>query len=59
MASLKDYRGRGATRSEVIRDANATVRLFVYFMQRPGRRHPYYWASFIQSGEWAPLDGTR
>ena len=21
--------------------------------------HPYYWASFIQSGEWALLDGTR
>jgi CHAT domain-containing protein len=23
------------------------------------RKHPYYWASFIQSGEWANLDGTR
>ncbi len=22
-------------------------------------RHPYYWASFIQSGEWASLDGRR
>jgi CHAT domain-containing protein/Tfp pilus assembly protein PilF len=22
-------------------------------------RHPYYWASFIQSGEWAPLDAKR
>jgi hypothetical protein len=21
--------------------------------------HPYYWASFIQSGEWANLDGRR
>ncbi|MBI4851452.1 MAG: CHAT domain-containing protein, partial [Acidobacteria bacterium] len=21
--------------------------------------HPYYWASFIQSGEWANLDGSR
>jgi hypothetical protein len=21
--------------------------------------HPYYWASFIQSGEWANLDGKR
>ena len=21
--------------------------------------HPYHWASFIQSGEWASLDGTR
>jgi len=23
------------------------------------RRHPYYWASFILSGEWANLDGAR
>ena len=23
------------------------------------RRHPYYWAGFIQSGEWADLDGRR
>src|SRR5262249_14716530 len=23
------------------------------------RKHPYYWASFIQSGEWANLDGKR
>jgi tetratricopeptide (TPR) repeat protein len=22
-------------------------------------RHPYYWASFIQAGEWANLDGRR
>ncbi|MBI4751281.1 MAG: CHAT domain-containing protein [Acidobacteria bacterium] len=21
--------------------------------------HPFYWASFIQSGEWANLDGKR
>ena len=24
-----------------------------------GRQHPFYWASFIQAGEWAPLDGRR
>jgi CHAT domain-containing protein/Tfp pilus assembly protein PilF len=23
------------------------------------RQHPFYWASFIQSGEWASLDGKR
>ncbi|MFN2511242.1 MAG: tetratricopeptide repeat protein [Pyrinomonadaceae bacterium] len=23
------------------------------------RSHPFYWASFIQSGEWRSLDGTR
>ena len=22
-------------------------------------RHPFYWASFIQAGEWADLDGKR
>jgi hypothetical protein len=22
-------------------------------------RHPHYWGSFIQSGEWANLDGQR
>jgi CHAT domain-containing protein len=22
-------------------------------------RHPFYWAAFIQSGEWANLDGQR
>ena len=22
-------------------------------------QHPFFWASFIQSGEWAPLDGPR
>ena len=24
-----------------------------------GRAHPYYWASFIQSGQWAKLDDRR
>jgi CHAT domain-containing protein len=23
------------------------------------RQHPFYWASFIQSGEWANLEGKR
>jgi CHAT domain-containing protein len=23
------------------------------------RSHPYFWASFIQSGEWANIDGKR
>jgi CHAT domain-containing protein/Tfp pilus assembly protein PilF len=26
-------------------------------LKRVNRRHPYYWASFIQSGEWANLEG--
>jgi hypothetical protein len=28
-------------------------------LQSKGRRHPYYWASFIQSGEWKNLDGKE
>ena len=28
-------------------------------LKRRGREHPFYWASFIQSGEWANLDGQR
>jgi CHAT domain-containing protein len=26
---------------------------------RANRAHPYYWASFIQAGDWANLDGVR
>ncbi|HNJ44387.1 MAG TPA: CHAT domain-containing protein [Acidobacteriota bacterium] len=25
------------------------------FLKRPGRAHPFYWASFILSGGWEPL----
>jgi CHAT domain-containing protein/Tfp pilus assembly protein PilF len=28
-------------------------------LKNKGRRHPFYWASFIQSGEWANLEGKR
>jgi CHAT domain-containing protein/Tfp pilus assembly protein PilF len=28
-------------------------------LARKGRQHPFYWASFIQAGEWASLDGRR
>jgi CHAT domain-containing protein len=28
-------------------------------LKKPNRQHPFYWASFIQSGEWANLDGKR
>lgn len=28
-------------------------------LKRIDRAHPFYWASFIQSGEWANLDGKR
>ena len=28
-------------------------------LRKPNRQHPFYWAGFIQSGEWANLDGKR
>lgn len=28
-------------------------------LARKDREHPFYWASFIQAGEWADLDGQR
>jgi CHAT domain-containing protein len=27
----------------------------IAMLKRPARQHPFYWASFIQSGEWTPL----
>ncbi len=34
-------------------------RVQLEMLKRSNRRHPFYWASFIQSGEWANLDGKR
>jgi CHAT domain-containing protein len=34
-------------------------RVQLEILKRKGRRHPFYWASFIQSGEWANLEGKR
>jgi CHAT domain-containing protein/tetratricopeptide (TPR) repeat protein len=44
---------RGLGRGEALRQAELSM------MKRKGRRHPFFWASFIQSGEWANLDGQR
>jgi CHAT domain-containing protein len=41
----------GLGRGDALRHAKLAV------LRQPGRQHPYYWASFIQSGEWAALDG--
>jgi CHAT domain-containing protein len=46
---LKHGMGRG----DALRQAELTM------MKRKGRQHPFYWASFIQSGEWANLEGKR
>jgi CHAT domain-containing protein/Tfp pilus assembly protein PilF len=46
---LRAGRGRG----DALRESKLAM------LKRPGRQHPFYWASFIQSGEWANLDGRR
>ena len=48
-SGLKNGLGRG----EALRQAELAM------LKRKGRKHPFYWASFIQSGEWANLDGER
>ena len=44
---------RGLGRGEALRQAELAM------LKRKGRQHPFYWASFIESGEWANLDGQR
>jgi CHAT domain-containing protein/Tfp pilus assembly protein PilF len=48
------YTGLRATlgRGDALRQAKLAM------LQRTSRRHPFYWASFIQSGEWTPIDDT-
>jgi CHAT domain-containing protein len=46
---LKEGEGRG----------EALRRVQLEMLKNVNRRHPYYWASFIQSGEWANLEGKR
>jgi CHAT domain-containing protein len=43
----------GLGRGDALRQAKLAI------LHRRGREHPFYWASFIQSGEWASLDGKR
>ncbi|HEY7544873.1 MAG TPA: CHAT domain-containing protein, partial [Blastocatellia bacterium] len=49
------YRGlkQGQGRGEALRQVQLAM------LRRKDREHPFYWASFIQSGEWANLDGKR
>ncbi len=42
---------RGEGRGEALRKAKLTM------FNRKGRAHPFYWASFIQIGNWTNLDG--
>lgn len=47
--NLKQGMGRGASLRQVQ----------LAMLKRANRQHPFYWAGFIQSGEWANLDGNR
>jgi CHAT domain-containing protein/Tfp pilus assembly protein PilF len=47
--NLKQGLGRGA----------ALRRVQLDMLRRDPRLHPFYWANFIQYGEWANLDGRR
>jgi CHAT domain-containing protein len=42
---LKNGLGRG----EALRQAQ------LHMLKRKTRRHPFYWASFIEAGKWSPL----
>jgi CHAT domain-containing protein len=49
------YRGlkAGLGRGDALREAQLAM------LNRKGHEHPFYWASFIQVGEWANLEGKR
>jgi CHAT domain-containing protein len=49
------YRGlqTGLGRGDALRRTQLAM------LARPNRRHPFHWASFIQAGEWANLEGRR
>jgi CHAT domain-containing protein len=44
---------QGHGRGDALRQAQMEM------LKKANRRRPYYWASFIQSGEWANLEGKR
>lgn len=53
---MVDYYSRlktGEGRSEALRNVQLTM------LNNPKYQHPFYWAAFIQSGEWANLQGVR
>jgi CHAT domain-containing protein len=43
----------GLGRGDALRAAKLGI------LRQPNRRNPYYWAGFIQSGDWRPLDPSR
>lgn len=53
MVSYYENLRAGAGRGAALRQVQLSM------LKRPSRRHPFYWASFIHSGEWANLEGKR
>jgi len=53
MTSYYTGLNQGLGRGEALRQTKLAM------LKRNHRRHPFYWASFIQAGEWAPLEGER
>ncbi|HEX6280574.1 MAG TPA: CHAT domain-containing tetratricopeptide repeat protein [Pyrinomonadaceae bacterium] len=49
MVSYYRNLGQGLGRGEALRQAKLAM------LRRPARRHPFYWASFIQAGNWTPI----
>ena len=47
-SGLKQGLGRG----DALRQAELNM------LKRKGRQHPFFWASFIQSGQWKSLAGN-
>jgi CHAT domain-containing protein len=43
----------GTGRAEALRRAKLRM------LQQPKFAHPYFWAAFIPTGAWTPLDKTR
>ncbi|MDI1483886.1 CHAT domain-containing tetratricopeptide repeat protein [Polyangium sp. y55x31] len=43
----------GKGRAEAMRESQ------IQMLQRPEYNHPYFWASFIVSGAWGPLEGVK
>ena len=47
--NLKEGHGRG----------DSLRRAQLEMIAKPARRHPFYWASFIQAGDWRPLEAAK
>lgn len=53
MATYYSGLQQGLGRGEALRQVQLKM------LQKKNRQHPFYWAGFIQSGEWANLSGKR